>query len=418
MPINKRFNLLYSIYTGEYPNQFAGGPNNIIYKLIQYYEGADYIFDYLSSDLYSVDCNKGNLEKLSFNCSSKKKFASYLTNNSDIYRKITSSDLYLPYHFYKKDKYFRRFKNSSDRYDIIHNQDSVSLALLINQKFSKARKVITVHNKGPLSDEYRKIAKSERLQNRINKLLTEYEKESIQLADIITFPSFAAKKYFEESLNVELNNEKVKIIYNGVDFKRISKIAQDKSIFQKYSIKNNNDRLILLNIAAHGREKKIDVLLKTINFLVHKLKIDVLLLNVGIGAETDKLLQLVDDLNIQKNVKFLGKLPNDEVIKLMKATDIFIMTSEKVIFDLVVLEALACGTCCIVSNDGGNKETIKDGENGYFIDTNDIEGIAKKIISINPDKVKVNAIETAKQFTVQKMVNEYFEVYESLLNEA
>ena len=24
--------ILFSIYSGEYPNQFAGGPNNIIYK--------------------------------------------------------------------------------------------------------------------------------------------------------------------------------------------------------------------------------------------------------------------------------------------------------------------------------------------------------------------------------------------------
>ena len=87
------------------------------------------------------------------------------------------------------------------------------------------------------------------------------------------------------------------------------------------------------------------------------------------------------------------------------------------IFDISLLEALACGTCCVVSNDGGNKEIIKDGVNGFLIDTNDVEGIAKKIISILPykDNVKENAIKTAQQFSVERMVNEYFELYESLL---
>jgi glycosyltransferase involved in cell wall biosynthesis len=93
------------------------------------------------------------------------------------------------------------------------------------------------------------------------------------------------------------------------------------------------------------------------------------------------------------------------------------MTSEKVIFDLVVLEALASGACCVVSNDGGNKEIIKDGVNGFLIDADDIESSAKKILSINPESVKENAVKTAKQFSVRKMVESYFEVYESLLNE-
>ena len=45
--------ILYSIYTGEYPNQFAGGPNNIIYKLIQNSNKVNYQFDYLSDAITS-----------------------------------------------------------------------------------------------------------------------------------------------------------------------------------------------------------------------------------------------------------------------------------------------------------------------------------------------------------------------------
>ena len=106
-----------------------------------------------------------------------------------------------------------------------------------------------------------------------------------------------------------------------------------------------------------------------------------------------------------------------DVIKLLKVSDIFFMASEKVIFDLIVLEALASRTCCFVSDEGGNKEIIKNGENGYLINIRNIEEIAKRIISVNKNKVKIEAKETAKKFSLDKMTNGYLKLYENLLNE-
>jgi len=409
--------VLYSIYTGEYPNEFSGGPNNIIYKLIQNYDEGNYIFDYLSSDLFTENLNQKNLIELRNKLSTKKKTAALLSEKSMLYRKLFGSDFYLPYHFYKKNKYYKAFSQRILDYDIIHGQDSISLSLVSNKnKFSK--KIITVHSKGPLSDELRNMAKSEKLQNSIDRKLKEIELKNVELVDLITFPSNAAKVYFENSLSLKLDINKVRIIYNGIDFDKIHNINYD-GILEKYSIEKKGKQLLLLNIAAHTSEKNIDILLKVVAELKNKFNKDVLLINIGAeGNNTDTLKALADELKINKNIKFLGKLENNEVIKFLKATDIFIMTSEKVIFDLVVLEALACGTCCVVSNEGGNKEIIKDGENGFLIDIDDVDSIAKKIISILPykDKVRENAIKTARQFSVQKMVNEYFEVYEGMLN--
>ncbi|MCP5063144.1 MAG: glycosyltransferase family 4 protein [Ignavibacteriae bacterium] len=408
--------VLYSIYTGEYPNQFAGGPNNIIYKIINNYKEHKYQFDYLSSDMFKGKLTSSNLIELGNNLSQKKKTASFLTKKSSLYRKFFGSDFYLPYHFYKKNKHYKLFSERKNNYYIIHSQDSISLSL-ITSKNIPSKKIMTVHSKGPLSDELRNMAMRKNLRNSIDRKLKEIELKNIGLADIITFPSKAAKDYYEKSLNIKLDTNKVRIIYNGIDFDKIKKINDD-GVLAKYSVEEKEDRLLLLNIATHTSEKNIDILLKVVNAIKDKYKRDVLLLNIGAeGTFTQKLNTLVKKLDIEGNVKFLGKLPNNDVIKLLIATDIFIMTSEKVIFDLVVLEALACGACCVVSNEGGNKEIIKDDDNGYLFDINDVDEIANKIISINPNKVKDNAIKTAKQFSVQKMVNEYFEVYENLLNE-
>ncbi len=407
--------ILFNIYTGEYPNQFAGGPNNIIYKIISNYNDSNYHFDYLSNDLFAEELTAKSLSELSNKLSSKKKTALLLSKNLSLYRKIFGSDFYLPYHFYKKNKYFRTFGYKKSEYDIIHSQDSVALSLLANKNDS-SKKIMTVHSKGTLSDELKNMAKSKKLQNKIERTLRTIELESIKIADVITFPSIAAKIFFEKSLNILLQDKDVRIIYNGVDFNKINDL-NSKGILYQFSIDERKDRLLLLNIAANAPEKRIDVVLKVIEKLKHKYNKDVLLINVGVEKNNNSnLVSLIRELDIEENVKFLGKLSNTDVVSLLKATDIFLMTSEKVIFDLVVLEALASGTCCVVSNDGGNKEIIKDGENGYLINTTDVDEIAKKIISINPNEVADGAIKTAKQFSVQKMADEYFEVYASLLN--
>lgn len=66
-------NILFSIYTGEYPNQFAGGPNNIIYKLIKNYDGTDFQFDFLSSSLYHKSISRQTLDTVSNNLPQGKK---------------------------------------------------------------------------------------------------------------------------------------------------------------------------------------------------------------------------------------------------------------------------------------------------------------------------------------------------------
>lgn len=407
--------ILYSIFTGDYPNQYTGGPNNIIYKLIQNYYESAYQFDYLSNDLFTENLTSNNLIELRNNLSPKKKAASLLSEKSAIYRKFFGSDFYLPYHFYKKNKYYNSFSERIKNYDIIHSQDSISLSLIADESIH-SKKIMTVHSKGPLSDEIRNMAKGKKLQSNIDRKIKEIELKNIELAEFITFPSVAARVYFENSLNVKLNESKVKIIYNGIDFNKIQKI-EDDGILNKYAICKKEDQLLLLNIAAHTSEKNIDILLQVIKYLKFKLKRDVLLINIGAkGRCTLMLKSLIKKLDIEQNVKFLGKIKNDDVLKMLKATDQFIMTSSKVIFDLVVLEALASGACCVVSNEGGNKEIITDGENGYLIEIDSIEKIALKINLINTLYTRKKAIETAKQFSVQNMVKEYFDVYESVLS--
>lgn len=272
---------------------------------------------------------------------------------------------------------------------------------------------MSIHSKGPLSDELTNNISDERIKKNIQRKLRSFEGKSINLADLVIFPSHSAKELFSQEFKVEMDKKKVKIIYNGIDLNHINNVLKDETIFEQYKINNNFD-LILLNIASHSKEKNIDLLLKVVSNLITVFKKKVLLINIGKGELTNKLKKTANDLNIYENVIFLGQLPNNDVIKLMKKIDIFIMTSEKVVFDLALLEALACGASIFVTENGGNKEIIRDGYNGYFFDNLDPNLMAKKIVEADLLKTSKNALISAKKFTIEKMVNEYYSIYNQL----
>jgi glycosyltransferase involved in cell wall biosynthesis len=95
----------------------------------------------------------------------------------------------------------------------------------------------------------------------------------------------------------------------------------------------------------------------------------------------------------------------------MKTCDVYISLSERVVFDLVVLEALACGIKVIASNDGGNVEAIIDGYNGYLVDINDKEKIVE-LMRRDDYNIRENARISSFNFSISKMVEEYIKVYE------
>lgn len=406
--------ILQTIYTDGFPNQIYGGPNNIIYKIINQ-NSTNFQFDYLSYDMFKSNVNKSNLHLTEKDRSTKKKIAALFWNYFNFYKQLTTNDNYLKFYYKKKHNYFNHLSKKMPAYDIIHAQDSISLGYHRNQ--SRSKKIMTVHSKGPLSDEIKNSIDDQKFSSELNNFLKKIEIQNVDDADAITFPSFAAQEYFTKSLEIVIPENKVKIIYNGIDLDKIKRIEPVKAIFEKYNVVPNG-RKVIINVASHVPEKNINKLIEIVKQLKTKSSNDYILLNIGDQGVKNEYENLVNRLKLSKNIFFIGQIPNDDIIRFLKSSDIFLMTSEKVIFDLVVLEALACGIPVFVSNEGGNKEIIKNGENGYLIDINDIDNIVNQLTSFSYDKrVRNNAIKTANLFSVSKMANNYFDLYRNLMNE-
>ncbi|MEM2144031.1 MAG: glycosyltransferase family 4 protein [Candidatus Jordarchaeaceae archaeon] len=179
----------------------------------------------------------------------------------------------------------------------------------------------------------------------------------------------------------------IKIIPNGVDFKRIEKIkpSQEKS-----------------DVVFAGRlikAKNIDVLIKAIS-LLRKDFPDIKCLVIGDGPEKSKLEKLAINLGLVENVKFASFLENyDDVISHFKSSKVFVLPSSREGFGIVALEANACGLPVMTVNHKMNAvcEFVRNGENG-FICRLSAKDIADKILAAFDFQSKNKCIETAKKY--------------------
>ncbi|MFH1279819.1 MAG: glycosyltransferase family 4 protein [Candidatus Eisenbacteria bacterium] len=104
----------------------------------------------------------------------------------------------------------------------------------------------------------------------------------------------------------------------------------------------------------------------------------------GGGPEEAKLRRLADELDLTGAVDFLGWL--DDVPRTVNQGRIFALTSRSEGFPISVLEAMACGLPCVVSNVGDMADVAVDGKNAFVIDDcDDVEAFAEAMLRLLKD---------------------------------
>ncbi len=90
---------------------------------------------------------------------------------------------------------------------------------------------------------------------------------------------------------------------------------------------------------------------------------------VGGGPDEELIADLVAQSPAKQNIKLIGRLPNEEVLKLMPACHILVNNSRAESFGVVILEAHAAGIPVISTLCGGPNEWLEDED--YAIAVND-----------------------------------------------
>jgi glycosyltransferase involved in cell wall biosynthesis len=104
----------------------------------------------------------------------------------------------------------------------------------------------------------------------------------------------------------------------------------------------------------------------------------------------------------------------------MEAVDIFTLPSLTEGLPNVVLEAFACSKPVVATAVGGTPELVRDGENGFLIESGDEAGLAARILSLAADREMRDRMGRAgremvsSQFTYPRQAEKYRALYGSL----
>ncbi len=116
---------------------------------------------------------------------------------------------------------------------------------------------------------------------------------------------------------------------------------------------------------------------------------DVNLILLGGGSQGAKIRQILMNGGVMERVHFGGHVAQADLPRWYHMADIYISPSHVDGSSVTLMEALASGLPCLVSDIAGNKEWIEDGVNGWLFHDGDVEDLARKIL---------NAIQNHKSF--------------------
>lgn len=225
--------------------------------------------------------------------------------------------------------------------------------------------------------------------------------------------------------NTPLQSEKTFVVYNGTDLQRFNKkIDFDKKDFlEQNSIPAN--RLIIGTIARLDRLKNQKLLVEAASKLCTDFRNRIHFIIVGDETNSksgkyykNELTNFIKEKELDNHFSIFGF--SKEVEKFFSIIDIFVLTTKKESFGLVLLEAMAMNKPVIASNRGGPPEIIDDGVNGFLFDPENIEELVAQLAKlISDEELRISmgekSIEIVKnKFDLDKSVNKQLEIFNKI----
>jgi glycosyltransferase involved in cell wall biosynthesis len=206
-----------------------------------------------------------------------------------------------------------------------------------------------------------------------------------------------------------INNSKIYIIPNIVD---------SLQPVEHREIIHANNKVIFVSVAdLIDRIKNISTVIGIVAEIGNCCEIEYWI--VGDGEDKEELVGLAESLGVlDKQVFFLGRKSNEEVLQILNKVDFLVMNSFTETFSVVTAEALLAGKPVIATRCGG-PETFVNENNGILIEPGNPEALKSAIIEMirnyqdyNPEILKSTITEKYSREAVREKI---LAVYDELI---
>lgn len=169
--------------------------------------------------------------------------------------------------------------------------------------------------------------------------------------------------------------------------------------------------------------KNIQLLLDAFNRLSQGVKSRLRLVLAGSSGPSDDFWRRATVLGLEKQVTYVAK-PNQEALaKLYRDASAFVLASDEEGFGMVIIEAMSSGVPVIATRCGGPEGIVTDGEDGFLVNRDDAETMARRIEVLFDDHDLNRRMGIAARATVERRFDDvvagkaFLEIWDRLARE-
>lgn len=264
--------------------------------------------------------------------------------------------------------------------------------------FSRAKQIITIHDLIPLY--YPEVAKHQ----------YKYYKYLMPLLLKKAHKVICISNNTKEDLlkHYKVDENKIRMIYNGYDNELFNEDNIDESILNKYSI----DYPYMIMVGASYHHKNLESAIKAFKDVDHRKNCKLLIIGKS-SAYIEKLKELTKELKLENEVIFLGYVEDNDLKTLYNKSIAFVYPTLYEGFGLPILEAAACNTLVLCSNNSSLPEVAGDG--AIMFEPTNIAEIKTAMETAleggtEVEEIKRIAKENLNRFSWEKCAREVYEV--------
>lgn len=168
--------------------------------------------------------------------------------------------------------------------------------------------------------------------------------------------------------------ERIAVIYPGVD----------AAWYHPDPATRRAERPTFLYVGRLKRYKGLEIVLRAL-VAARVERADLALEIVGQGDDRPRLEQLAHSLGVADAVRFLGFVSDEEKRRLMRRAWAVVLTSTKEGWGMSNVEAAACGTPALASDNSALRESVRHGETGFLVPHGDIAALARRMLDLAAD---------------------------------
>lgn len=224
-------------------------------------------------------------------------------------------------------------------------------------------------------------------------------------------------KWLRKDERLALYQEKIKIIYNGINIDSYKKfqLLEENTIQKICNIPDKSD--VLLSVGRISRMKGFQLVIDVLPRLNKKNRNCYYVIIGEDDGFKESLQSLARKKGVEDKVIFTGFISEKLKLNCIKQSDVYIVPSLWEPFGLTALEGLALEKIVLTTGAGGLKEFLSQSKNVMFFDKNNPESLYGNIIRIITNKKQFKNDNYIQKFDWEHVVSSYLEVYKDVIGE-